>query len=215
MRRPFQYSDEDWRAIEACLVKLAPDADAHVLADCRQYIENWVDAYLYRMTHSDPRSPEQIAVKASWAKIAKHARALHAALDELEAIDPPPSCLGFSLPVGLLGRVIHASAMTPHADYLVWKKQIAEAARLAARETKGFKKSVRGSNSSRGAAVDRLFAELLKFWLHCGGHVGRASDSPSTRFVVAAVRRILPAGIKLPHAVVDFARTRNLYDQFV
>jgi hypothetical protein len=122
------------------------------------------------MAHSDPRSPEQIAAKACWAKIAKHAHALHAALDELEAIGPPSS-LGFSLPVGLLGRVIAANPMTPHADYLVWKNQSAEAARLAAREAKGFKKSARGSNRSRGAAVDQLFAAMLKFWIDFGGGV--------------------------------------------
>ena len=54
-----------------------------------------------------------------------------------------------------------ANPITPHADYLVWKNQSAEAARLAAREAKGFKKSARGSNRSRGRAVDQLFEMLL------------------------------------------------------
>ena len=60
----------------------APDACA-----TRAAIEGMVDVYLWRMAHFDPRSPEQIAAKACWAKIAKHAHALHAALEELDAID--------------------------------------------------------------------------------------------------------------------------------
>ena len=72
---------------------------------------------------------------------------------------------------------------------------------------KGFKKSTRGSNRSRGDAVDGLFAMLLEFWVACGGRVGKGSNSPSTRFVVAAVGRILPAAIKLPRAIVDFVRS--------
>ena len=91
MTAPFRYRDEDWRAIEACLTKLVPHAEADVRAYWRGSIEAKVDAYLYRMAHFDPRSPEQIAVKACWAKIAKHAQALHAAVAKLEAIDPWPT----------------------------------------------------------------------------------------------------------------------------
>ena len=93
MMPPFRYPDEDWRAVEACLTKLVPHADACALLrqQLRQHIEATVDAYLRRMAHFDPRSPEQIAVKACWAKIAKHAHALHAAVDKLEAIDPWPA----------------------------------------------------------------------------------------------------------------------------
>ena len=59
MMPPFRYPDEDWLPIEACLTKLVPDADAHVLADCRHYIENIVSAYLCRMAYFDPRSPNR------------------------------------------------------------------------------------------------------------------------------------------------------------
>jgi hypothetical protein len=159
---------------------------------------------LRRMAHSDPRSPEQIAVKACWAKIAKHAHALHAAVDNLEAIDPWPA-----MTLRLAIAFAAANLTTPHADYLVWKNQSAELARLAAREAKGFKKSARGSNRSRGAAVDQLFEMLLAFWVDCGGRVGKGSNSPSTRFVVAAVGRVLFAtvpDVRLPGAVVDFVR---------
>src|SRR6476646_7035657 len=87
---PFRYPDEDWRAVEACLTKLVPHADACPLLrqQLRQHIEATVDAYLRRMARSDPRSPEQIAVNACWAKIANHAHALLTAVDNLEAIDP-------------------------------------------------------------------------------------------------------------------------------
>ena len=80
---------------------------------------------------------------------------------------------------------------------------------MAAREAKGFKKSARGSNRSRGRAVDHLFEMLLAFWVECGGRVGKGSNSPSTRFVVAAVGRVLSAtvpDVRLPGAVVDFVR---------
>ena len=161
MQHAFRYPDEDWPAVEACLMKLAPDADAHVLAQCRDCIENIVHAYLHGMAYFDPRSPEQIAVKACWVEIAKHAHALLAAVDKLEAIDPYRA--------GILKHVIvfATNPTTPPGDYLAWKDQNAEAARLAAREMKGFKKSARGSNRSRGAVVDRLFAMLLTFWVNC------------------------------------------------
>ena len=171
----------------------------------RDTIEAKVHAYLWMMAHFDPRSPEQIAVKACWAKIAKHAHALHAALDELEVIEPWPALYFSDIAIAFAA----ANPKTPHADYPVWKNQSAEAARLAAREAKGFKKSARGSNRSRGAAVDQLFAMLLAFWVDCGGRVGKGSNSPSTRFVVAAVGRFFP--LPLPAcgcrgAVVEFVR---------
>ena len=157
---------------------------------------------MFRMAHFDPRSPEQIAVKACWSKIAKHAHALHAAVDKLEALDPGPA---------MTLRLAIAFAKTAHADYLAWKNQCADAGRLAAREAKGFKKSARGSNRSRGRAVDQLFEMLLELWVNCGGRVGKGSNSPSTRFVVAAVSRVLFAtvpDVRLPGAVVDFVRVR-------
>jgi hypothetical protein len=203
MMPPFRYPDEDWQEIEACLTKLMPDADAYACALLRQHIEATMEAYLHRMAYFDPRSPKQIAVKACWAKIAKHANALLAAVDKLEAID--------SWRTGVLRHVIvfATDPTTPPADYLVWKNQNAEAARLAAREMKGFKKSARGSNRSRGRSVDQLFEMLLTLWVNYGGRVGKGSNSPSTRFVVAAVGRVLFAtvpDVRLPGAVVDFVR---------
>ena len=195
MTPSFRYPDEDWRAVEACLTKLVPDAAAW-----RPIIEIMVHAYLWRMAHFDPRSPEQVAANACWARIAKQAHELHATLEELDAID-----------AGRFGVIAFAAnpanPITQHADYLAWKNQNTEAARLAAREMKGFKKSARGSNRSRGAAVDGLFSFLLTFWYACGGRVGKGSNSPSTRFVVAAVGRILPSAIKLPRAITDFVRS--------
>jgi hypothetical protein len=172
----------------------------------RQHIEATVDAYLRRMAHFDPRSPEQIAVKACWAKIAKHAHALHAAADKLEAIGPWPA---MTLRLAISFAANPANPITQYADYLAWKNQNAEAARLAAREMKGFKKSARGSNRSRGRSVDQLFEMLLTLWVNYGGRVGKGSNSPSTRFVVAAVGRVLFAtvpDVRLPGAVVDFVR---------
>ena len=172
MMPPFRYPDEDWRAIEACLMKLVPHAEADACAHWRARLEDTMDAYLYRMTYFDPRSPEQIAVKACWAKIAKHAQALLAAVDKLEAIDPWRT--------GVLKHVIvfATDPATPPADYLVWKNQNAEAARLAAREAKGFKKSARGSNRSRGRAVDHLFAMLLSFGSIAVGALAREAIVP-------------------------------------
>jgi len=192
---PFRYPDEDWHAVEASLTKLVSDAAAF-----RPTIEAMVHVYMWRMAHFDPRSPERVAANACWARIAKHAHALHATLEELDAIDVHMQT------AGLLG-VVAANALTPRADYLVWKNQTAEWARLAAREAKGFSKSASGSNRSRGDAVDGLFSFLLTFWGACGGSVGKGSNSPSTRFVVAAVGQILPAAIKLPRAITDFARS--------
>ena len=41
MMPPFRYPDEDWRAVEACLTKLVPHADAWRLLrqQSRQHIE--------------------------------------------------------------------------------------------------------------------------------------------------------------------------------
>ena len=46
MTPPFRYPDEDWRAVEACLTKLVPHADACALLrqQLRQHIEATVDA---------------------------------------------------------------------------------------------------------------------------------------------------------------------------
>ena len=184
---------------------MVPDAEAEVRAYWRVRLEDTMHAYLYRMTYFDPRSPEQIAVKACWTEIAEHGQALLAAVDKLEAID--------SWRTGVLKHVIvfATDPATPPADYQVWKNQNAEAARLAAREMKGFKKSASGSNRSRGRAVDHLFEMLLTFWVECGGCVGKGAKSPSTLFVEAAASRALaksaPA-VKLPRAIVDFASKR-------
>ena len=55
MTAPFRYPDEDWRAIEACLMKLVPHADGYACALLRQHIEATVHAYLYSMAYFDPR----------------------------------------------------------------------------------------------------------------------------------------------------------------
>ncbi len=66
-----------------------------------------------------------------------------------------------------------------------------------------------GPNHSRGDDVDRLIGDLLTFWTARGGCVGKATRSPSTKFVMAVIGPILPAAIavRLPRAIVDFART--------
>ena len=167
MRRPFQYSDEDWRAIEACLTKLVPHAETGAFVHWRVHLEAMMDAYLYRMTYFDPRSPVQIEVKTCWAKIAKHAHALNTAVDKLEAIDPWRT--------DVLRHVIvfATDPMTPPADYLVWKNQNAEAARLAAREAKGFKKSARGSTARAALPLISYSLCYLRFGLIAVGALAR------------------------------------------
>jgi hypothetical protein len=195
----FHYPEEDWQAVAACLAKLVPHATA-----LRPILEVMMAGYLWRMAHFDRRSPERAAALACLAKSAKQAHALHATLEELEGIDPDMHT------VRLLGLM--AGNPKAYADYLVWKNQTAKWPRLAAMPAKRYTKTVRGSNRSRGDAVDGLFSFLLTFWVACGGRVGKGPNSPSTRFVAAAVGQILPAAIKLPRAITDFARSHVVPD---
>jgi hypothetical protein len=214
----FRYPDKDWRAIEACLAKPDETADAHVCAYWRHAIEAIVHRYLWMTARYDPRMPEVIKSKARWAEIAKHAQALNAALDELEAIETQP--------VRTLGYAIAANPLTPHADYLAWKAQTAAAGRWAETASRGWPKSVRlkrdtsgriigtkaGPNRARADEVDRLFDDLLTFWHARGGRIGGGAKSLSTRFVEAAARRVLSdhaPEVRLPRAVVDFVSTKR------
>jgi hypothetical protein len=199
--QPFKYLEPEWAKVEACLTKLemAPDAAAGARSD----IECIVNSYLM-MAAWDPRSPDAAARKACWAKAAKHALALIAAIEELETLRGlevfhRTAFAGNSTVIaGILAR--------RHADYLAWKNHTAEVARRAAEQIKSFRKS-NGSNRARSLYVDGLFASLLGFWaLHCGP-VGKGSKSLSTRFVMAATGKFLtetaPA-VKLPRAIIDF-----------
>jgi hypothetical protein len=202
----FRYSDEDWLPIEACLAKLVTDAGAW-----RPTIEAKVHAYLWMTARTDPRSPEVVAAKACWKKLAVHLQGALDALAGLEAIETQPA--------RTLGYAIARDPLNPL--YPVWRAQIEAAERWARTAARGWPKSVRwrraasgqivgtkaGPNRSRGDEVDRLFADLLTFWIDRGGHVGKSSNSPSTRFVVAAVGQILPADVRLPNVVVAFARS--------
>jgi hypothetical protein len=235
MRPAIRYLEESWAPIDACLSLMKPaniryyqqpgQADAHVSAYyhhvlsadahvCAYYcqplvaraaIEAIVHRYLWMTERFDPRSPEVVTAKACWAKIAEHAQALDAALVDLEAVETGP--------VRSIGYAIAANPSTPHADYLTWKQQVAAAARWATRAAKGpFPKSATGANRARGDDVDKLFADLLTFWIDRGGHAGKGINSPSTRFVVAAVHSILAdtvPDVKLPRAIVDFVRERQ------
>jgi hypothetical protein len=213
MRPAFRYPDADWAAIEACLTKLArsaapveaaPAADAHVHAYCRHVIENIVHRFLWMTERFDPRLPEVKKANAHWKELAGHLQGALDALTELEAIE--------TRPIRTLGYAIARNPQTPHADLLTWNNQTAEAARWAARAAKGlFPKSSRGSNRSRGDDVDKLFGDLLTFWVDLGGRVSKGSNSPSTRFVMAAISETLPAAVdvRLPRAIVDFVRDRQ------
>jgi hypothetical protein len=232
----------DWTAIDASLANPADIRyrqtgrydDAHVFAYyhhmlsaaahvrdyycqplvARRTIEAIVNRYLWMTERTDPRSPEVAAALATWARIAEHALALDAALADLEDLETGP--------VRSLKYAIATNPLTPDADYLALKQQLATAARWAAIAARGWPKSVRwekdvrgqpistkaGHNRSRGDDVDRLIGDLLAFWVRRGGYVGKGIDSPSTRFVVATVDRIL-LDVRLPRAITDFVRDRG------
>ena len=78
--------------------------------------------------------------------------------------------------------------------------------RNAKQSAKGVRKL---ANRERGSDVDRLIDDLLTFWTGCGGSVGKAPTSSSTRFVAAALGGVVPDTIKLPRAVADIARHRK------
>jgi hypothetical protein len=206
VKPPFRYPDEDWRAIEACLTKL-PMAP-HAAADARSHLECIVNIYLMMAARSDPRSPAAIARKACWTKVAEHALALNAALEELETLEG----LEVLLNIEFAGNstVIAGILERRHADYLVWKSQCAKWAHRATEKVKSFRKSSSG-NRARGDYVDGLLASLLGFWARHGGRVGKGLRSPSTRFVAAAasgfLKEIAPA-VKMPGAILDFVRVR-------
>ena len=153
---------------------------------------------------TDPRSPDVIATNARWAKAAKHALALIAAIEEMKSLD--------GLGLLLLQTAVSGNRKKQHADYLIWESQCAKVASLAARQASPahFRK-FKGGNRSRGHWVYLLFAHLLEFWVARGGPVGKGAKSPSTLFVTAAASRALakaaPA-VKLPRAIVDFASKR-------
>jgi hypothetical protein len=203
-RQPHEYTNEEWAKVEVCLAKLpmAPDAAAGARSD----VECIVNSYLIMAAWSDPRSP---GVKACWAKVAEHARALNAALEELETLEGLEVFL-LHTPFAGNSTVIAGILEKRHADYLVWKSQCANTARRAAERVKSFRKS-NGGNRARGYYVDGLFASLLTFWARQGGGVGKGLRSPSTRFVAAAASGVLediaPA-VKMPGAIVDFVRVR-------
>ena len=216
MRPAFQYPEKDWLGIDACLIKLAP-----IEAEDRHTIEAIVHRFLWMTERTDPRSPDVVAAKAGWAKIAKHAKALNAALAEMEAMETSPiNSLTYAialdrtekmspvaLPPGRLRALPSNRLITPRDDYVTWKRQTADAERWAATAARGWPKSLvwsdekdangrpvstkAGHNKSRGDDVDKLIGDLLTFWRARGGEVGTRIGSPSTRFVMAAAGRVL------------------------
>ena len=197
---PFRYSPQEWAKVEACLAKLPP----MVPRDARSEIERIVGKYLIMTEGTDPRSPDVIATNARWAKVAKHALTLIAAIEEIKSLD--------GLGLLLLQIAVSRNRKKQPADYLLWESQCAKVASLAARQASPavFRK-LKGGNRSRGHCVYLLFAHLLEFWASRGGRVGKGAKSPSTLFVEAAASRALakaaPA-VKLPRAIVDFASKR-------
>ena len=193
---PFRYSPQEWAKVEACLAKL-PDA----AAGARSEVERIVGEYLIMTAGTDPRSPDVIATNARWAKVAKHALALSAAIEEIKSLD--------RLGLLLLQTAVSGNRKKQHVDYLIWESQCAKVASLAARQASpAIFRKLKGGNRSRGYWVYLLFAHLLEFWTTCGGHVGKGAKSPSTLFVEAAASRALAGtapAVKLPRAIVDFA----------
>ena len=201
---PFRYSPQEWAKVETWLAKLpamAPDA----AADARSEIEHIVGEYLIMKAGTDPRSPHVIATNARWAKVAKHAVALNAAIEEVKSLD--------GLGLFLLQTAVCGNRKKQHVDYLIWESQCAKVASLAARQASPANlRKLKGGNRSRGYWVYLLFAHLLEFWASRGGRVGKGAKSPSTLFVEAAASRALaksaPA-VKLPRAIVDFVGKNN------
>jgi hypothetical protein len=172
--------------------------------DARSEIERIVGEYLIMTAGTDPRSPDVIATNARWAKAAKHALALVAAIEEIKSVD--------GLGTLLLQTAISGNRKKQHVAYLIWESQCAKVASLAARQARPahFRK-FRNGNRSRGHGVHLLFAHLLEFWIAGGGSVGKGAKSRSTLFVTAAAYRALATAapaVKLPRAIVDFASKR-------
>ena len=194
--KPFRYSIEAWLAIEACLLALEPDADAQLRTHWRRTIEARVYGYRCGTT----RSPAAAEEKARWKKLAVKAQRALDALAELEAI-------------GTGAHFVLEHTLTddrwnpePEGGLAQWKAQTAAVVRNAKQSAKGVRKP---ANRERGSDVDWLIDDLLTFWTGCGGSVGKAPTSPSTRFVAAALGGVVPDTIKLPRAVADIARHRK------
>ena len=126
----FRYSDRGlakWAKVEACLAKLVPALAPDAAADRAQsQIEHIVGEYLIMTAGTDPRSPHVIATNARWAKVAKHALALHAAIEEVKSLD--------GLGLFLLQTAVSGNRKKQHVDYLIWESQCAKVASLAARQ---------------------------------------------------------------------------------
>jgi hypothetical protein len=257
MRPTFRYQDEDWPAIDACLMfvgqrsptRPAADAhvqvyyrDAHIQAYYRHTLEAIVHRFLWMTERFDPRSPEVIATTSLMAEIAEHSQAMHAAFTKMEKLETEPfRSIGYAIAAKPNTLYVWAfdwvrgepleplvDDYTPHADYLAFKAKNAAVALWATTAAHGWPKSLRtkrdasgqpsrplttvaGPNQSRGDDVDKLIDDLLRFWKDRGGKVSKGSESPSTRFVMAAVGQItIPGVVNLRHAIVDFVRDQTL-----
>ena len=211
--------------------------DAHIQAYYRHTLEAIVHSFLWMTERTDPRSPEVAKAKALWTKTYRDLRAVLDDFAQLEAMETQPiRVLGYAIAKKPETAVDWASGeplepqtdYTPHADYLALKAQIVVAEKCATIAARGWPKSLRwkrdasgqpsrplttvaGPNQSRGDDVDKLIGDLLRFWKDRGGKVSKGSESPSTRFVVAAVGQITIPGVEnLRHAIVDFVRDQTL-----
>jgi hypothetical protein len=215
-------------------------ADAHLHDFYRHTLEAIVHSFRWMTERTDPRSPEVAKAKALWTKTSRDLRAVLDDFAQLETMKTQPiRVLGYAIAAKPETAVDWASGeplepqadYTPHADYLALKAQIVVAEKCATIAARGWPKSLRwkrdatgqpsrplttvaGPNRSRGDNVDKLFGDLFTFWVDRGGHVGQGKDteSPSTRFVMAAAGRILSKtvpDVKLPRAINDFARSRQ------
>jgi hypothetical protein len=201
---PFSYSPREWAKVEVRLAKLPPMAP-DAAADARSEIERIVGEYLIMVAGADPRSPDVIATNARWAKVAKYALALNAAIKEMKSLD--------ALGLLLLETAVSKNRKKQPSAFLIWESQCAKVASLAARQASPANlRRFKGGNRSRGHWVHLLLAHLFEFWASRGGRVGKGAKSPSTLFVEAAASRALaetaPA-VKLPRAIVDFAGKKN------
>jgi hypothetical protein len=204
----FRYSDDEWAAIEAFLSV----RKISTTLDDRSALEAIVQNFVFLANRTDPRTDSVKAAKRHWARIATSAETVITEIEKLEALE--------TRPLASLHIMLADNPLAQVAEFAAFRRKLAALAKYAESATRGHLKSYVGStidgklivkagpNRARGELVDRLFRDLLTFWKSRGGHVGRNSTSPSTKFVEVVASRALSIipDVKLPWAITDFVR---------
>jgi hypothetical protein len=200
-RTDFQYTSEEWAAIERETGELSDDE--------RSKLEKFARFYLFQCRFEEDLKKARKKGANQLAKVAKQLVDLQRELDFLERTAPRSfwviaNCVFGSPTAFTLGYRNPEIAID---EYKRWRWHVEALRHFTQERSRASWVRLKSANRANPTALKDYLRQLLDFWIERGGDPGTQENSPAQRFIIAAATPAEP--VLEPAKVRTFIRTEG------